>query len=193
MEQTLKIFEQFTPNPHATKYVLSQDVLSKGKTTFNDSSEDVAPPLADALLEIEDVTQVHFFENVITITQKNMGSLGETILDTIRSHIDKHDPLFNESQAEEQQAGRAELSPDLQKIEDILDKQIRPALQMDGGDLDVVRWNADTHLLLVAYQGACGGCPSAAGGTMMAIRGILRDEFDPDIEVVADETAPSFG
>ncbi|MGZ3691140.1 MAG: NifU family protein [Pseudobdellovibrio sp.] len=34
------------------------------------------------------------------------------------------------------------------------------------------------------YQGACGTCPSSTSGTLMAIEGILKDEFNPSVEVV---------
>ena len=36
---------------------------------------------------------------------------------------------------------------------------------------------------MVKYQGACGTCPSSATGTLEAIKSILRDDFNPDIEV----------
>ena len=169
------------------KYVLSQDVLREGKITFSSIEDYADVPLAKVLMELEHVTQVHFFENVITITQKDTGSLGQIVMDTIRAHMDGHDPEFNRKQEQERQSGREDLSPEMQRIEAILDEKIRPALQMDGGDLDVLSYDKDTHRLLVSYQGACGGCPSAAGGTLMAIQGILCDEFDPDVKVIAEE------
>ena len=43
----------------------------------------------------------------------------------------------------------------------------------------------DGNILTVKYQGACGGCPSAMMGTLQAIEGILRTEFNPYLEVVA--------
>ena len=47
----------------------------------------------------------------------------------------------------------------------------------------------EDHVLVVKYQGACGTCPSSATGTLEAIKGILRDEYDPEIEVYI---APDF-
>ena len=182
---SLQITEQPTPNPHAMKYILSEDVLTSGKVTFNTAEECAHVPLAAALFGIPKVTQVHFFENVITVTQLGYGSLNEAISAVIRANIDGHDADFNAHEQERLAAGRQELSPDVQAIEKILDEKIRPALQMDGGDLDVVSFDKDSHRLVVAYQGACGTCPSAAAGTMMAIQGILRDDFDPQIDVVA--------
>ena len=61
------------------------------------------------------------------------------------------------------------------QIEEILDRTIRPGLQADGGDIDVVSF-ADNELRIL-YQGACGGCPSSMMGTLDAIQGILREEL----------------
>ncbi|EKD51745.1 MAG: hypothetical protein ACD_62C00187G0002 [uncultured bacterium] len=71
---------------------------------------------------------------------------------------------------------------ELKKIEAILDKKIRPMLQADGGNLEVLSLEGNT--LGVRYQGACCGCPHAATGTLMAIESVLKDEYNPDIKVV---------
>ena len=39
--------------------------------------------------------------------------------------------------------------------------------------------------LTIRYQGACGSCPSSLTGTLMAIEGMLKQEIDPDLEVIA--------
>jgi Fe-S cluster biogenesis protein NfuA len=41
------------------------------------------------------------------------------------------------------------------------------------------------HTLKIRYQGACGSCPSSLSGTLMAIEGMLKQEVDPEMEVVA--------
>ena len=65
--------------------------------------------------------------------------------------------------------------PEILKIEEVLDRTIRPGLQADGGDVEVIRF-AD-NILEISYQGACGGCPSAMYGTLDAIQNILRFEL----------------
>jgi Fe-S cluster biogenesis protein NfuA len=73
--------------------------------------------------------------------------------------------------------------PRLMKINDILDEKVRPALMGDGGYLEILGLKENT--LSIRYQGACGSCPSSLTGTLMAIEGMLRQEVDPDLEVVA--------
>ena len=59
----------------------------------------------------------------------------------------------------------------------------RPALAGDGGYLEIL--GLKEHTLSIRYQGACGSCPSSLTGTLMAIEGMLKQEVDPDLEVIA--------
>ena len=80
----------------------------------------------------------------------------------------------------------ADLSPEdqerLDKINELLDEQIRPYLQGDGGDLYVL--GLEGNKLAVHYQGACGSCPSSISGTLAGIENLVKS-IEPDIEVVA--------
>ena len=80
--------------------------------------------------------------------------------------LENHDADFQSSEENR----RETLSPELQQIEAILDRSIRPALQGDGGDLEVLA--LEGHLLTIRYEGACGSCPSATSGTLSAIQGV---------------------
>ena len=67
-------------------------------------------------------------------------------------------------------------------IEEIFDESIRPALMADGGniELDLVKGNE----VVISFQGACGSCPSSAGGTLRGIERALRQQVDPEIVVI---------
>ena len=71
----------------------------------------------------------------------------------------------------------------LRKINELLDQKVRPALAGDGGGLEVV--GVDGYTVRIKYQGACGSCPSAISGTLMAIEGLIRRDIDPMLEVIA--------
>ena len=73
--------------------------------------------------------------------------------------------------------------PVIVRINQILDEKVRPALAGDGGWVEVL--GLKEHTLSIRYQGACGSCPSSLSGTLMAIEGMLKQEIDPEIEVVA--------
>ena len=173
---------QPTPNPNALKFILNREVKTSGKTSFKNPLQAKEVPLAAAIFDLRGVDQVHFFENVITVSKftfEPWDSLEPAVMTTVENLIEDHDPDFVDHDPEVER--RKNLSPDLLRIEEILDHRIRPGLQGDGGDLKTVSFN--NNILLVQYQGACGTCPSSTTGTLEAIRAILRDEYDPEIEV----------
>ena len=80
-------------------------------------------------------------------------------------------------------AAAASSNPKIAEIDALLDERIRPYLAGDGGWLDIV--DLVDNKLTIRYQGACGSCPSSLTGTLMAIENMIKDEIDPEIEVVA--------
>lgn len=59
-------------------------------------------------------------------------------------------------------------------VESVLDR-IRPALQADGGDIDLVK--LEENDIYVTLVGACAGCPSATITLRMGVERLLRQEF----------------
>lgn len=178
----MEITIQPTPNPNALKFILENDVKTEGKVSFKTPQDCKDIPLAAALFDLRGVDQIHFFQNVITISKfsfEDWDSLEPAVQTCIESFIEDHDPNFKVNNPEEDR--RSNLSPEVRQIEEILDKRIRPGLQGDGGDIAVKDFK--DNVLIVKYQGACGTCPSSTTGTLEAIRSILRDEVNPDIEV----------
>lgn len=174
---------QATPNPNAWKFVLDRPVLNDGKATYSTIQEAENNPLARSLFDLNGVRQVHFFQNVITVTHQfdiEPEDIKPLICAVIQTRMPIHNP--NQTVLDEKKMARQNLPPDLQAIEAILDRTIRPGLQGDGGDIEIVKY--EDKKLYVMYQGACGTCPSSTTGTLMAIEGIIRDEFDPTIEVI---------
>ena len=68
------------------------------------------------------------------------------------------------------------------KIEKVLNK-IRPQLQMDGGDVELVSVKDGT--VEVRLTGACGSCPMSTITLKMGVEKILKQEIPEIKEVVA--------
>ncbi len=188
METSMEITSQFiieiqpTPNPNAQKFILDRIVKKENSSTYRTPMECGENQLALELFSLRGIDQLHFFENSITITKfsyEEWSNLEETISLAINQHLPAHNPNYFE--ADPEKSRREKLGPELLKIEDILDKTIRPGLQGDGGDIQAL--SIENNILLVRYQGACGTCPSSTTGTLEAIRSILKEEYHPEIEV----------
>ena len=173
---------QPTPNPDALKFVLNVPVKMTDSAIFRARPEAAGIPLAAALMNLEGVAEVYFSGKFITITRSgavDWDRLEGSVKDVVLKNIASHDPDFK-LDANKTGAG-APLSGELERINAILDSTIRPALQRDGGDLEVISLEGNT--LTISYQGACGCCPHAAMGTLFAIQNILKDQYNPDIVV----------
>jgi len=69
-----------------------------------------------------------------------------------------------------------------QKVEQALNN-IRPALQMDGGDVELVKY--EDGVVYVKLLGACGGCPMSTMTLKLFIEERLREELPEITEVVS--------
>lgn len=184
----LDIDIQPTPNPNALKFILNIPVKLEGNSTYKSPSECGENTMALELFKVRGIDQLHFFDNVIAITKfsyEDWNSVETGVMKVLKEFAPTHNPNYNDPNPEADR--RKNLSPELQQIEHILDKTIRPGLQGDGGDIQALTYQ--DNILMVKYQGACGTCPSSATGTLEAIKAILRDELNPEIEVYI---APEF-
>jgi len=185
---------EFTPNPNARKFIL-RDPLTYGIARSYESAEQAqGDELAQKLFEIPHVTNVFYVDYWLTVTQDGRAhwpellrelavpirdaasaqERSETLINEASGQVDGVPTLSREMTEEEKQK--------LAVIQELLDEQVRPYLQGDGGDLHVV--GLEGNVLKVHYQGACGSCPSSISGTLAGIEGMVR-RIDPDMEVVA--------
>ncbi|MCK4457741.1 MAG: NifU family protein [Thermoplasmata archaeon] len=70
-----------------------------------------------------------------------------------------------------------------EKILDVLDKEIRPNLQMDGGDVEFVNYDENSGVVSVRLKGACSGCPMSTLTLQMGIEKVLKDRI-PEVKSV---------
>ncbi|HZP91875.1 MAG TPA: NifU family protein [Burkholderiales bacterium] len=183
---------EWTPNPNARKFVLKEPLTYGMARSFENAEQAKDDPLAAKLFAVPHVTNVFYVDNWITVTQDGEADWQELmrqVADPIREApaADKQSEQFAQAAAWLAQGeGQAELSEadraTLEQINELLDQEVRPYLQGDGGDLYVIGLQGKT--LQVHYQGACGSCPSSISGTLAGIESLVR-RIDPELEVVA--------
>ncbi len=176
-----------TPNPNAVKFILREPLTWGITRSYENAGQAKDDALAAALFDIEHVTNVFYVDRWLTVTQDGEADWPELVRKVA-------EPIRAAPTADAQTVGTvaaatsaiAGLSPEDQQrlgaINVLLDEQIRPALQGDGGDLHVI--GLDGNTLSVHYQGACGTCPSSIAGTLRGIENLVRS-IEPDIDVVA--------
>ena len=176
-----------TPNPNAVKFILKEPLTWGVAHSYDNAEQAQDDALASTLFDIEHVTNVFYIDRWLTVTQDGKADWPDLVRKVA-------DPIRAAPAADQQSAATvaaaatviADLNPEDQRRLDVinvlLDEQIRPSLQGDGGDLKVLDLNGNQ--LSVHYQGACGTCPSSIAGTLRGIENLLRS-IEPDIELVA--------
>jgi Fe-S cluster biogenesis protein NfuA len=71
-----------------------------------------------------------------------------------------------------------------QQVQGVIDN-IRPLLQADGGDIELVSVDESSGAVSVRLQGACRGCPSAAMTLKMGIERHMKEKVPAVTKVIA--------
>jgi Fe-S cluster biogenesis protein NfuA len=176
-----------TPNPNAVKFILREPVSNGVARSYGSVEQAENDPLAASLFKIGNVVSVFYMDRMITVEKTEEGDWDD-LLPALAVPIRAAEAVTTSAAAAAAAVGGSIAAiagddPRLPKINEILDERVRPALMGDGGYLEVLGLSDNT--LSIRYQGACGSCPSSLTGTLMAIEGMLKQEVDPELEVVA--------
>ena len=176
-----------TPNPNAVKFILREPVSNGVGRQYGSAELAENDPLAKSLFEVGHVVSVFYMDRMITV-EKDDESDWDELLPALAVPIRAADAVNGAAAAAAAAVGGpiaavASDDPRLLRINEILDEKVRPALMGDGGYLEII--GLSDHTLNIRYQGACGSCPSSLTGTLMAIESMLKQEVDPELEVIA--------
>ncbi|MGI8655761.1 MAG: NifU family protein [Pyrinomonadaceae bacterium] len=173
-----------TPNPNAVKFILKEPVTNGVARSFSSQIEALEDALAKSLFDVGNVESVFYMDRMITV-EKNDDADWNELMPQLAVPIRAAESTAATAAASVGGSIAALVSDDprLIQINEILDEKIRPALAGDGGWLEIM--SLKEHTLSIRYQGACGSCPSSLSGTLMAIEGMLKQDVDPEIEVIA--------
>ena len=175
-----------TPNPNAVKFILREPVSNGVARQYGSAEQAENDPLAKSLFDVGHVVSVFYMDRMITV-EKDEESDWDELLPALAVPIRAAEAVASSASAAAAVGGPIAAvtsdDPRLLRINEILDERVRPALMGDGGYLEVL--GLTDHTLSIRYQGACGSCPSSLTGTLMAIEGMLKQEVDPELEVIA--------
>ncbi|GAB6283800.1 MAG: hypothetical protein STSR0008_26420 [Ignavibacterium sp.] len=172
---------ELTPNPQALKFILNEKLLRFSSRQFSKKEESKDDPLAKSIFEINGVVSVFYMDRFITIEKSkdlSWSQIQRPFINLIKNFDTNLIPKEDEPKELEN------TSEILKQINDIINIKVRPALASDGGGIEVL--GIDHYTVLVKYQGACGSCPTAIQGTLMAIENLLKRDINPAIQVVME-------
>lgn len=191
------LYTEQTPNPESLKFVTNR-MMYRGTADFREEAlAKEWSPLATALFELPYVKGVYICNNFVTVT-KEMNYAWEDIMlklkDFIKGYVEEGGeivkPGFAEEMAkiEKERGASYEYTEDeaeiVQKIKELIDTYVKPAVEMDGGNIEFKSFNEGTVTLIM--QGACSGCPSSTVTLKAGIEGMLKRMIPEVDEVVAE-------
>tara|TARA_B100000795_G_C22706942_1_gene401940 strand:+ start:201 stop:746 length:546 start_codon:yes stop_codon:yes gene_type:complete len=173
-----------TPNPSTMKFIPGKDVMGSNNKTiyFKDSSEAQSSPLALSLFDIEGVSGVFFGSDFLTITVegKEWKNIKPSILGVIMNHFISGDEILLEEKDKPTQS--VNLDDISEKIKDIIETHVRPAVAQDGGD--IVFESYKDGIVYVSMKGSCDGCPSSAMTLKNGVENLLK-HYIPEVQGVS--------
>ncbi len=182
---------EFTPNPNTLKYSVNRQLLTSRTTANFGKREDAEPvsPLATKLFAIPGIRGVMIGKDFVTVTKTEDGDwdvVHKSTSQTLEDHLGKNEVVVNEVAMGEVAGAKASsgaMAEIENKIKEILDQEIRPAVAMDGGDITFDRF--EDGVVYVHMQGSCAGCPSSTATLKDGIETRLRDAIPEVTEVVS--------
>ena len=167
---------EHTPNPETLKFLPGKKVSEVGPIEFLKNDKSIKVSLANKILSIEGTTMVFFGEDFITVKKEkniNWGELKHGIISEINDYYSKGNDVvvkkdLSKSTLESEQTQSNAI---IDKIKEVLDSKIRPAVARDGGDITFKSFK--DGVVIVELKGSCSGCPSSIMTLKQGVQNLL--------------------
>lgn len=185
--EAYQIYAEMTPNPNVMKFVSSK-MLMDGFVEVKSREEAAEVPLAEAVFkEFAFAQEVFISDNFVAVTKDDSVQWHEVMIaarafiaDYLQNggEISKIEPQKHENPVEK--LINRDYTEDEQKISDILNEYVAPAVEGDGGKISLMEYDADSKTAKMLLQGACSGCPSSTATLKGGIENVLK-QFLPEL------------
>lgn len=172
-----KVEFQETPNPQVLKFFWGEKITD---TSLQCSSfeESISSPLAQKIFGFPWAQSVYIGPDFVSVEKQDWVSwevLSKPLAHLIEEHLLRGEAVILAPDKAKSQGETSELS---EKIKWVLENEIRPALAVDGGDVQFISY--EKGYLKIAMMGACSGCPSSQVTLKEGIETHLKNIF-PEI------------
>lgn len=196
------VYAEITPNPNTMKFVANRWLITNGKSYEILVSQRVgsSSPLAEKLFNFPFINGVFIASNFITVTKTEAIEWHDVILelrDFITDYLNAENGTIIREEflntSEETVVDETSLDNVLkpseaknfsafeQKIVEILDEYIKPAVESDGGAIELDSYN--NGVVKVVLKGSCSGCPSSTMTLKAGIEQMLKSML-PEVQSV---------
>ena len=188
----MMIETETTPNPNTLKFLPGKKVSEVGPIEFLKNEKSIKVSLANKILSLEGTVMVFFGEDFITVKKEenlNWEDLKHSIISEINDYYSKGnnvvvgkdlglEKILSKSASDNKPLQSNEI---INKINEVLDSKIRPAVARDGGDIKFKSFN--NGIVTVELKGSCSGCPSSIMTLKQGVQNLLC-HYIPEVKSV---------
>mgnify|MGYP006095817361 CR=1 FL=1 len=175
-----------TPNPDTLKFLPGKKVSEIGPLEFLKDNKNIKIPLANKILSLEGTTMVFFGEDFITVKKEkdlDWESLKYSVISEINDYYSKGNNVVVSQEVHKKSETKVIDSSNevVNKINEVLDTKVRPAVARDGGDIKFKSFK--DGVVHVELQGSCSGCPSSTATLKQGVQNLLC-HYIPEVKSV---------
>ena len=164
-----------TPNPDSLKFLSEKTLSTIGTEEFKkEQNNEIKIPFVKELLNFKGVELILLSEKFLSVKKTKEVSWNELkpmVISHLNDYFEKNDePILKKSK--EIQGDRATDDETVNKIIEVLDTKIRPAVARDGGDIKFKSF--ENGVVKVQLQGSCSGCPSSLMTLKQGVQNLLK-------------------
>jgi len=172
----MMIETEHTPNPDTLKFLPGKKVSEVGPVEFLKNDKNIKISLANKILSLDGTVMVFFGKDFITVKKKkdlNWKNLKHSVISEINDYYSKGNDIviskaINKLASDSEPVQSNEI---IDKINEILDSKIRPAVARDGGDITFKSFK--DGIVTVELKGSCSGCPSSIMTLKQGVQNLL--------------------
>ena len=183
---------EHTPNPDTLKFLPGKKVSEVGPIEFLKNDKSIKVSLANKILTLEGTVMVFFGEDFITVKKEknlNWNDLKYGIISEINDYYSKGNEvvvgkdlklakILSETNSDSKPVQSNEI---INKINEVLDTKIRPAVARDGGDITFKSFK--DGIVTVELKGSCSGCPSSIMTLKQGVQNLMC-HYIPEVKSV---------
>ena len=168
------ITTETTPNPDSLKFMSEKVISAIGTEEFQkEKISEIENKFIKELLSFKGVELVLLSKNFLSVKKTNKvswDSLKPIVISHLNDYFEKSSSpiLDNRDNTKEKIESTNET---IEKIKEVLDSKIRPAVAKDGGDIKFKSFN--NGVVKVELQGSCSGCPSSLMTLKQGVQNLL--------------------
>ena len=164
-----------TPNPDSLKFLSEKTLSTIGTEEFKkDRESEINIPFVKELLNFKGVELVLLSEKFLSVKKTKEVSWNELkpmVISHLNDYFEKNNkPILSENKKIKENSDNN--NETVNKIIEVLDTKIRPAVARDGGDIKFKSF--ENGVVKVQLQGSCSGCPSSLMTLKQGVQNLLK-------------------